>query len=98
VQAEEASQISPYRGSEYIKLQRALIETFGSVVTVPGIVAGNSSLNMYRPYADSVYQITPFVLTEDEISTVHGINERIGIEALGRAVIFYEKLLNMVAG
>jgi carboxypeptidase PM20D1 len=98
IQADEATQVSAYRGKAYAKLRRALAESFGEIIAVPGIIADNSSLNAYQQYTDGIYRITPFVLTEDEISTIHSTNERIGIEELGKAVIFYEKLIEKVAG
>jgi len=98
IQADEATQVSPYRGKAYAKLKRALTDSFDKIAAVPGIIADNSSLNAYQQYTEGIYRITPFVLTEDEISTIHSTNERISIEELGKAVIFYEKLIEKVAG
>lgn len=96
--AEEASVISPYRGKEYIKLRNALKESFGDLIVAPGIISEDTSILPFTHNAEAIYRITPIVLTEAEKSTIHSNNERVDIDALGRAVYFYKRLISLTTG
>ncbi len=96
--AEEASEISDYTGREYSRLKNALGEIFGDIIITPGILSEDTSLSPFTHRADSVYRITPFVLTEAEKATIRSVNERIDIENLGRAVCFYKRLISLISG
>jgi carboxypeptidase PM20D1 len=97
-QSNEASVITPYRGKDYLKLRNALKESFGDLVIAPGIISEDTSILPYTYNAEAVYRITPFVLTEAEKATIHSNNERVDIDALGRAVYFYKRLISLTTG
>jgi carboxypeptidase PM20D1 len=42
-----------------------------------------------------VYRFTPFVADPADMERVHGINERIGVETMGKMVQFYAQLLKV---
>ena len=96
--AEDVSQVSPYKGKEFGKLKKALTESLGDMAIAPGIIADHTTSAPYVPYAEAVYRITPFILTEAEKDTIHGTNERVGVDALGHAIDFYRRLLGYTAG
>ena len=48
----------------------------------------------YGPVSNHVYRFSAMDLTAEERSTIHGNNERIRTEVIGRAVEFYIRLMS----
>ena len=47
----------------------------------------------YGAISDRVYRFSAMALTADERATIHGNNERIRVEAIGKAVELYIRLM-----
>ena len=59
----------------------------------PGLVLGGTDSREYSDVADNVYRFQPILLTNDELETVHGNNERLTIANLERMIRFYAGLM-----
>ncbi len=94
----EPSQISDYKGEVFETLTQSIQAVFGGVCVVPALMPGGADARRYEPLSPCVFRFSPFVLTKDEQMRIHGRDERISVEALGRAVLFYEDLFSRLAG
>lgn len=89
-----ASPISSRRSGAYLKIVEAARELVPPNTPVaPGLVIGATDGRFFQGLADNVYRFQPIVLTEEEAKTMHGVNERISFENLGRSIAFFQTLI-----
>ena len=77
----------------FTTLARTFREVFGELVVVPGLTIAGTDTKHYATVADNSYRINPFVFSATDIPRLHGVDERISVEAMGKAVQFYMQLL-----
>lgn len=68
----------------------------GDTIVVPSLCPGFTDSRWFRAIGCQAYGFVPVMLTEDELSNIHGSNERIPIEGLRQGIdIMYEILENL---
>ncbi len=87
------SRISKTECDEWNKVATAVADTWQGCIVSPYLMVQCSDSRHYGRICDKVYRFSAMDLTSEERATIHGNNERIRIEALGRAVEFYIRLL-----
>ncbi|KAM3935401.1 N-fatty-acyl-amino acid synthase/hydrolase PM20D1 [Leptodactylus fuscus] len=87
--------ISPYDESNfgYQTLQRTIHSVFSAAPVAPGVCIGNTDSRHFVNLTDSIYRFSPFQLKPEDLSRIHGLNERISLEALERLTLFYYQLI-----
>lgn len=94
----EPSKVASIRCEAYDALTRAIHDVFGTVPVVPAEMSASSDGYHYESVGENVYRFIPFVLDEEEAARIHGPEERVPVEAMGRAVLFYTQLVRELAG
>jgi len=54
----------------------------GGAPVIPSVIPGFTDSHYFRDHGVASYGFVPFVLSEDDEKTVHGINERVSVENL----------------
>jgi carboxypeptidase PM20D1 len=88
-----ASGISDYKGAAFKAVTEACADVFPGIPAVPGLYCGASDARHYELLSSAVLRFSPFIVTSDELATVHAENERISIGSLGTAVRFYRRVI-----
>ncbi len=96
--AAEASPVSPTNSAVYSELVRTVRECFGNIPVSPYLVLGQTDSRHYAPICDHVYRFSPLIAEPADLSRIHGVNERISVEALATMVQFYMRLMKNWAG
>ncbi|HTX79954.1 MAG TPA: hypothetical protein VMC62_09810, partial [Longilinea sp.] len=68
-----------------------------NIPTAPYLVLGFTDARYYTEICKQVYRFTPFVVDPEDMERVHGINERISVETMGKMVQFYAQLIRVWA-
>ncbi len=89
----EASPVSNMEGQAFKLLKAIIQETYPGMLVAPYLVAACTDSVYYQPLTDSVFRFVPLPIGSDDLPRIHGINERVAIEKLGRAVSFYLRLM-----
>ena len=89
----EPSPLSETDCDSYYKVADAVAETWRGCVVTPYLMVQCSDSRHYRDLCDKVYKFSAMDLTSEERKTIHGNNERIRLETIGKAVEFYIRLL-----
>ena len=89
----EASPVSETDATSYQILERTIQQVYDNVMVAPYLVLGATDSRHYRDLCDQVYRFTPILSTPDDLHRVHGLNERISVEAMGKMVQFYIQLI-----
>jgi carboxypeptidase PM20D1 len=88
----EASRLVALDDPAYLYLKQKIEDSF-AVPVAPELMTGATDSSHYLDIADAVLRFRPFPADPDDLVRVHGTNERIPVEDLGRAVGFYMRLM-----
>lgn len=79
-------------------LAQATLGAFGNVILVPGLTVAGTDTKHFSKISDDSYRFNPMTFGPDDLSRIHGINERVSIADLERAVQFYAQIMMGVDG
>jgi acetylornithine deacetylase/succinyl-diaminopimelate desuccinylase-like protein len=103
--AVEVTPVSAPRQATSAPLSGALVDAFREVtheldpqaiVTTP-MLTGYTDSYYYRRLGIGAYGIDPFLLTDREVETIHGNNERVSLKNIRFGVEFFYRLVEQVA-
>jgi carboxypeptidase PM20D1 len=89
----EASPVSETDVTSYRLLERTIQQVFDNVPVAPFLVLGGTDSRYYSELCDQIYRFTPLSMVPEDLHRVHGLNERVGVAALGKMVQFYVQLI-----
>lgn len=89
----EASPPSPLDGEFFRLLERTSRETFPDAVVSTGLVIGATDARNYAGVYATRYNFSPSVITPEDLPTIHGTDERIGVDNYLGMIRFYVQLL-----
>lgn len=89
----EAMGQSPVDVPAYRAIVSALKEAVPEAVALPFLTTVGTDTHHYSGLTDRIYRIMPVILDEGEIGRIHGTDERISVENLGREILFYRSLI-----
>ncbi len=94
----EATPLTSPDSPAFESLSRAVREVFPGVITAPYLVMGATDARYYTGLCENVLRLTPVVMTREDLDSIHSVNERISVAALGRMVQFYQHLIRLWCG
>lgn len=89
----EPSPVSETDCDAYYRVADAVAETWRGCVVTPYLMVQCSDSRHYGKISNHVYRFSAMDLTAQERKTIHGNNERIRLETIGKAVEFYIRLI-----
>ncbi|HWD50393.1 MAG TPA: M20 family peptidase [Rhizomicrobium sp.] len=89
----DASKISDLHDANGQYIVKAIGASFNGIPVAPTITTGATDSAHYISIADDVFRLDPFHMGPDDLTRVHGTNERLAIGDLGPAVGFYMRLM-----
>ena len=93
LESHEPSPVSETGCDSYYKVADSVAQTWPGCIVTPYIMVQCSDSRHYRDISRHVYKFSAMDLTAEERKTIHGNNERIRMETIGKAVEFYLRLL-----
>ncbi|MCI0617606.1 M20/M25/M40 family metallo-hydrolase, partial [bacterium] len=93
----EASAVSSTTSSAYKTIANTVNSVFPKTVSAPLLVLGGTDARHYTSLSSNVYRFLPVGITSKDMSMVHGTNERLKVDAYGKAIQFYYAYLKEVS-
>lgn len=87
------SSITDYHGEPFRLIERAVETTFPGVKTVPYLMTAASDSRFFGRVSDHCIRFAPFLITQKQLDSIHGIDENVDIETLAGAVDFYKYII-----
>ena len=87
------SEVSATNAIGFNQINKTIKEVYPEVLVAPNLVIALTDSRYYKDVADQIYRFAPIRLNPDNISTFHGVNERIGVEQYKNAIRFYRQLI-----
>ncbi len=89
----EPSRVSLASGDGWERVRNAVGATWPEAIVTPYLMVQCSDSRHWGILSDRVYRFSGMDLTAEERRTIHGHDERIRLEAIGRSVEFYLNLI-----
>lgn len=90
------SPISDFNSEQFKLIERAVSEIFDGVITVPYICNGASDGRFMTRICDNVIRFLPFTVSDEQLESIHGVNENVDISCLGKAVDYYKYVMENI--
>jgi carboxypeptidase PM20D1 len=94
----EASPLSDTHSASFAVIEKTVNEVFPQTLVSSGIVTGETDNRHYADVFENRYNFSPSLYRSEDLSRVHGINERIGVQAYADMIRFYAQLMQNAAG
>ncbi len=91
----DPSPISEVHCTAWDKVATAVAGTWRGSIVTPYLMMQCSDSRHYRDLSNHVYRFSAMDLTAEERRTIHGNNERIRLDAIGRTLEFYIRLMRL---
>ncbi len=88
-----SSPLSDYRSNAFQLIEQAVNYAFPDAITSPYIMNGASDCRYMSRICNNCYRFAPFLITQAQMSAIHGIDENIDVNTLVPAVEFYKYIL-----
>lgn len=89
----EDSPVSDYSSDAFMMIERGVAEIYPDVTTVPYIMNAASDSRFMGELSDNCLRFAPFIIDNDQLASVHGVNENLDIDTLAPAVDFYKYVI-----
>lgn len=89
----EASAVSSTTSDSYLLLSQVARIAAPDAPVAPGLVVGGTDSRYYGGVAENVYRYAPAIYTGEDITVIHGKNERLSIDNLSRMIKGYAHLM-----
>lgn len=93
VSGNDPSPESPSDGPQFALLVRAVEATYPGAVAAPYVMLQASDARHFCRISDHVYRFSPFAMSRAQRDSIHGVDEQVDLDSLGRGVAFYRTLL-----
>lgn len=90
--------ISDVNSSSFIELQKTIHQVFPDVASAPALLVGRTDSRRYAELTENRYRFLPSRLTSQDLSRIHGTDERISVGNFAEIVRFYGQLMLNTAG
>lgn len=89
-----SSVITDSKGPQYSLVKDVLEQVYEGVKVIPYLMVGASDAYNYESICENIMRISPVAMNSEELGRMHGVDERISIDNVGKACEFYTSLLS----
>ncbi|WKK83334.2 M20/M25/M40 family metallo-hydrolase [Marivirga arenosa] len=93
----ESPEAEPSKLNKYYKaIEKSISVSYPEAETIPFLFPATSDNSLFRSYDIPSYGFIPAVVTERDINSIHGSNERIGVEVLKSGITIYYNFIKEI--
>lgn len=94
--ANPATPVSSVDSDAFKTIQTTIGQVFPNAAIAPNLVLGATDSRYYTGVSEDVYRFMPAPLTGEDLSRIHGSNERIAVEDYKNLIVFYQQLMKNI--
>ncbi len=87
------SPLSDFNTDAFCLVEKAIYDVLPGVIPTPYVMNGASDCRYMSRVSENCFRFTPFLISEKQMDSVHGLDENIDIKALAPAVDFYKYII-----
>lgn len=85
--------ISSHRSAQFKFLERSVTDSFRDVTVAPYIMNASSDSKYMSRLSEHSFRFAPFKISNEQLESVHGVNESLDVSSLPLAVDFYKLII-----
>jgi len=89
----EPAPVSPVETAAFATIQKTIVETFPEALVAPTLMLAGSDSRLYSIVCENIYRFAPYSLESEDLSSIHGLNEKIKIDDYKKMIEFYYRLV-----
>lgn len=89
------SPMSDYDSDAFYLVEKAVNKVFDGVITTPYVMTGASDCRCMSRVSKNCLRFIPFIVSDEQLESVHGFDENVDIENLSKAVEFYKYIMEV---
>ncbi|MPN46295.1 hypothetical protein SDC9_193881 [bioreactor metagenome] len=89
----EASPVSPDDSAAYLHIASTVREFFPGTPCAPYNMLGGTDARNYYAVCENVYRFSPYLMSPEDLARIHGLNERISVDAFALMIEFFYRLI-----
>ena len=93
VAAQDPPPVSPTDGEQFALVAAAVGASYPEALVAPYVMLGASDARHFTAISEHVYRLSPLAMSRAQRDALHGADEHVSVDALGRGVVFYRALL-----
>lgn len=91
----EPAPVSSTEATGFNKIVTAIRQIYPETVVAPTMTVGATDSRHFSEVSKNIYRFAPVILNSEEMTSIHGLNERIRIEDFKRGIGFYYQLIKV---
>ncbi len=96
LKSNEPTPVSKVDSFGFNLIEKIIPSIFDNTVVAPYLVMAATDSKYFHEICDSVYRFAPLRLTKSELGLIHNTNERVSLENIKKALLFYIELISNV--
>ena len=93
IESPEKTRLSDYNSKAFKLIEDAVSDAFPGVLTAPYIMTGCSDGRFMEKLGDNCFRFVPFLIDDEQMKSIHGLNECVDVSTLPKAVDFYKYVM-----
>lgn len=93
LKAKEASKFSPTDSRTFRIIEEICSSENSGSIVAPYLVMGGTDACYYEPICENIYRYAPYKVSVGLLRCTHGTNERIPVDAVAPAVVFFKRYI-----
>lgn len=89
----EPSPVSDINSASYLTVYKSIKQVFPDVLVAPALVIATTDSKHFEGIAKNLFRFNPHRLGKDDLSMIHGVNEKISLENYEECIKFYIQLI-----
>ena len=89
----EPSPVSDVNSRGFRAIEKTIRQIFPEAVVAPSLTIGITDSRHFTDLSENVYRFLPLQLSPEDLSRIHGTNERIAVQDYEQAIKFYIQLI-----
>ncbi|TKG97195.1 M20/M25/M40 family metallo-hydrolase [Puteibacter caeruleilacunae] len=90
----EPAPVSPIATEGFDLIAQSIKEQYSETLVMPTLMLASSDSRHYKEVSKNIYRFAPYQLVSEDLSRIHGNDERISIESYKNMIGFYYRLLS----
>ena len=89
------SKVSDIHTPAYKTLELIIRQVFGNIPIAPSLLLFATDARHYQEICEHLYHFSPLEFAAGDLERLHGVNERVSVDALGKMVKFFARLMQV---
>ena len=87
------SGLADFRGEAFRFIEKAVKSVFSDYVSVPYVMNAATDSRYFNVVCDNCLRFVPFLIDDQQLDSIHGIDENVDVSTLAPAVDFYKHVI-----